>query len=185
MEENNMIRCKTTLDNNTILALSKYHHRHKKDTKRKQGFIIFLAVFVFVLSCINAYGIWMKYIGTISPIIIILRASFFLALSSIILVNAIRGGAQKTYRELKKYFEKTKTDHLDYIIDEESIQMVINSNTTVCKWSEIDIFESDDNYFYFSSKGKHTLIAKAPMAEENIKKLDELSKNARCTSVIL
>ena len=170
-----MIRTRTTLDNNTIMALTKYHHVHKKDIKRKKILVIILGIFLFIMSCINAYGIWMKYAGTLSPVMIILRASVFVILSSIILFNALKGSEHNTYRDLKKYFHKTKTEYIDYIITEESIQMIVSSNSTIHEWNSIDHFESDASYFYFSSNGRHSIIAKAPMSKDNILALEKLA----------
>ena len=173
-EDFGLIRCKTTLDNDTIMALSKYHHAHKKDVKRKKIFTIILAIFLLIISSINAYGIWMKYVGTLSTALILLRASVFVILSLIILLNVTKGSIHNTYKELKKYFKKTNVEHIDYIITDEGIQMKINDNTTSHKWEDVDYSESDDHYIYFSSNGKHTLIAKAPMAKENAAKLEEM-----------
>ena len=170
-----MIRTRTALDNNTIMALTKYHHVHKKDVKRKKKITIILGIILFIMSCINAYGIWMKYIGTLSPAIIILRSSVFVILSAIILLNALKGGERNTYRDLKKYFYKTKTEYIDYIITEEAIQMIVSSNSTTHEWNSIDHFEADDSYFYFSSKGRHSIIAKAPMSNDNILALEKLA----------
>lgn len=177
MEDYILVTCRTTLDNNSIKALAKYHFAHKKDVKRKRIITFSFGLLLLVLSIINAYGYWLKYYGTESILFILLKSSVLFLLSFIILYTGIKGSEHNLYRELKQYFKKTKTTYIDYSITEEGINMSINDTHSLCKWESISRIESDADYYYFSNDGKHSIISKKNIPEKTLLMIDTLINN--------
>lgn len=177
MEDYILITCKTTLDNHSIKALARYHFSHKKDVKRKRIITFSFGIILLLLSIINAYGYWLKYYGTESVLTILLRSSVLFLLSFIILYTGLKGSEHNLYRELKQYFAKTKTNHIDYTITEEGINIIINDTCTLCKWESINQIESDADYYYFSSNGKHSIISKKNIPNKTLLMIDTLIKD--------
>lgn len=177
MEDNILIKCKTILDNTTIKALARYHFVHKKDVKKKRILTLSFGIILLILSIINAYGYWLKYYGTASVLIILLKSSVLFLFSFIILYTGIKGSEHNLYRELKQYFQKTETRYIDYIISETGIQMNINDHSTTYTWKNINHMESDEQFYYFSSDGKHSLIAKNDLSQKEISTIDSLIQN--------
>lgn len=171
-----MIKCRTILDKKSIKALANYHFRRQKSNPGKKLFLIFVVILLTIMSIINAYGIWMKYSGTVAPVIIILRASVFVLISVSLLYTSIYGPRQNLYRELKEYFKQTDTKHIDYVIDQHGIRMNIHRKTTTNEWSSIDHIESDKKYYYFSSNEKHSIISKDSLSQEQMLCIDNLIK---------
>lgn len=171
-----MIRCRTKINNHMIKALAKYHVKHKKNAKRNRLIAISWSVILLLISLINAYGFWMKYYGTEPVFIILIKSSIFVILSIFILYMSIDGSININ-RELKKYFSKTNTSYIDYIIDENSIQLIINGKSSLYQWNQIDNFEYDDTYYYFSSNGRHSIIEKEPISFGNRERLEKFFQN--------
>lgn len=169
-----MIRCRTVLDRKTIKALAEYDIRHKPGTKRKRRLMCFLGVVLLILSLINAYGYWLKYYGIQPVFIILLKSSVFVLLSLIIIITGFKGAQHNLYRELKQYFAQINADYMDYIISENGIQLILNHHATMYQWDVIDHMESDADYYYFSSNGKHSIISKEPISSKNRQKLENL-----------
>lgn len=176
MEDYILITCRTTLDNNSIKALANYHFTHKKDAKRKRIFTFSLGLFLLALSIINAYGCWLKYHETESILTIVLKSSVLFIFSFIILFTGNNGSEHNLYRELKQYFAKTNTTYIDYAITDDGIQIIINDNHTLCNWESINRIESNENYYYFSSDGKHSIISKKEIPEKTLFMIDTLIK---------
>lgn len=171
-----MIRCRTRVNINMIKALAKYHIKHKKNAKRNRLIAISWSVILLLISLINAYGVWIKYYDTEPILIILIKSSIFVILSIFILYMSIDGSININ-RELKKYFTKTNTNYIDYIIDENSIQLIINGNSSSYHWNQIDNFECDDIYYYFSSNGRHSIIEKEPISLSNRERLEKFFQN--------
>lgn len=169
-----MIRCRTAIDNNMIKALTNYHTTTKKTGNVKQIALFILGIIFLIFSIINAYGLWQKYYGSESILLIIMRASIFIILSLFIIYSGFKGSTHKLYRELQQYFKKSGAKYIDYIIDNNGIKMKINDSVTLYEWNVIDHIESDDNFYYFSSNGKHSIIDKNPISPENISLLENL-----------
>lgn len=172
MEDNIVVKCRTILDNDSIKKLARYHFVHKKDVKKKRILTLSFGIILLMLSIINAYGYWLKYYGTESLLFILLRASVLFILSFIILYTGLKGSEHNLYHELKQYFKKTETTHIDYMISESGIKMNINEHTSSYTWKDIDHIESDDRFYYFSSDGKHSLIAKNNLSPNELSMID-------------
>lgn len=95
-----MITCRTPLTRRTIRALAAFH------AKKSPKSILISATggFLFLLSLINAYGLWMKYYGNASLLFIFSKSAVLILLSLVLLYTGIRGKTQKLYLELKDYF---------------------------------------------------------------------------------
>lgn len=169
-----MVKCRTTLDKETIKALARYHFIQKNDVKKKRVLTSVFGILLLALSIINAYGYWIKYYGTESIFSILLRSSVLFLLSFIILFTGLKGSEKNLYRELKQYFKQTQTESIDYIISEAGLQMSINENVTLYEWASIERMQSDDKFYYFSSQNKHSIISKKDLAAEDLATIDNL-----------
>lgn len=168
-----MIRCRTNITDDMIKALSKYHTNHKKNNKRNRIITIAWSIFLLLISLINAYGSWLKYHDNEPLVFILIRSSPFVIISLFVLYMSFNNHL-KINRELKRYFIQTNTKFIDYIIDENKIQLIINNNSSTYDWNVIDNIESDDTFYYFSSNGKHSIIEKKSISPDNILRLEKL-----------
>ena len=169
-----MIRCRTQLNEDAIKALTGYHIENNKKITRSKRVSFLFGLILLIISCINAYGTWMKYYGSESISIVFIKSFLFVFLSLFILFTAVRGRERNLSRDLKKYFSQTDTTYIDYIISEEGIKLIVNDKGTMFEWNVIDHMESDDRYYYFSSKGRHSIIAKEPVSSKNLEIIDRL-----------
>ena len=174
----NAIECRTLLTSKNVRALAKYHTKNKKDNKRKSRFIFLLGVFLLIVSIINSYGLWMKYLEIKSISYIILKSSVLYILSFVILHTSIWGSTQKLYIELNNYFSRQKAKFIDYTISEEGITLTLVNNSTLYNWNSISMIESDNNYYYFTCDGKCSIIDKKDMSSVSLQAFELLiSKN--------
>lgn len=172
-----MITCRTTINNNSIKALANYHFSQKKEKKSKRIATFVFGLFLLLLSTINAYGCWLKYHETESFLTIVLKSSVLFLFSFIILYTGIKGSEHNLYRELKQYFKKTNTKYIDYKLSDDGIHIIINDNLTLCNWESISRIESDENYYFFSSDEKHSIISKKEIPEKTLLMIDTLIKD--------
>ena len=168
-----MVCCRTNVTNNMIQSLAKYHLKHKKNAKRNRVISISWSIVLLLISLINAYGHWMKSFGTEPIFTLLIKSSLFVILSIAILCMSISGSINLT-RELSLYFTKTNTKFFDYIIDDKGIQLIINGNSFLYYWTQIDHIESDDTYFYFSCGEKHSIIDKKTISSTNLERIEKL-----------
>lgn len=173
-----MIRCKTEFTDEVIDALTQYHVENSNKTRKRKNTVLFCGIFLLIISCINAYGIWMKNYGTEPTISIISRASVHIILSLTFIFAGIKSTARNLRRELKKYFKAVKTRFLDYVITEEGIELSTDGAKSMYHWYEIDHVESDDKYYYFSCGGKHSIIAKEGVLPRDREQLECLFQKA-------
>ena len=173
-----MIRCKTEFTDEVIDALAQYHVDNSKRTKKRKNTILFCGIFLLIISCINAYGIWMKNFGTEPVISIISRASLYIIFSLIFVFAGLKSTKHNLKRELKKYFKAVKTRFLDYVITEEGIELSTDGAKSMYHWYAIDNVESDDKYYYFSCEGKHSIIAKDGVLKRDRAELERLFQKA-------
>lgn len=171
-----MIQCRTIINNKVIKSLANYHSIIQKSSKKKQISLFILGIIFLIFSTINAFGLWQKYYGSESIPVIIIRSSIFILLSVFIIYSSIKGSTYKLSHELKQYFKKNGIDYIDYIINNDGIKMIINNNITTYKWNVIEHIKSDDNFYYFSSNGKHSIIDKKTISPENISLFENLIK---------
>mgnify|MGYP003294077189 CR=1 FL=1 len=171
-----MIVCSTDLSKKNIKALAKYHTSKTKTRSKKRVLTAVFGIFVFVVSLINAYGIWLKYSETESVIYILSKSSLLFILSLIIIHTSIWGAARKLYLDLNKYFTGFQASSIDYVITDEGIKMTITKNTTFYEWSVIDNIEADNNYYFFTCNGKHSIIDKNSLTSNDILMFEDLIK---------
>ena len=180
-----MIKCKTKINKKTIKALAKYHMTKQKKSKSKKIFMLIVSILLVVLSIISTYGYWQKYY--VQPLalgqepaaiwFIVLRSSVFILFSFIIILSNTKGTEHALYKELKKYFKQTGTYYLEYAISKEGIRLKTNDTATMYEWNTIERMHSDDTYYYFTSGGKHSIIAKASISEDDMQLMDEMMKS--------
>lgn len=168
-----MFTCTTPIHNKSLNALAHYHLHKQKPNPKKRFFSICLGVFLTLLCILNTYGYWLKYQQT-GEILTLLRSSVLILLSAIIIFTNLIGPRHRLYQELKHYFASTNTTCIDYAISADGIQMTINGNTMKYDWDSIETLESDSNFFYFTSSGKHSLIAKETLTAEQTAHLEKL-----------
>ena len=172
-----MVRCRTELDENTMRALVNNHVSHSIEIKRKKNLFYFLGLILVVMSVYTSYSNWRTYYGTESILSILAMPLIYVVLSVAVFITAQKGMEYRLYKELKKFFDNANIKYIDYVISENGIRININGNATSYKWDEIDDMSSDDNYYYFSSKGKYNVIAKSGISAKNIEVMEELIKN--------
>lgn len=171
-----MIRCRTNITDNLIKSLAKYHTKNKKNARRNKILAIIWALILLTISLINAYGYWKHYDGHESVFSVIIKSSIFVIISIFILYMSI-DGSHNIYRKLKQFFTQTNTTFLDYIITEEGLQLIMNGKSSMYHWAQIDNFEYDETYYYFSSNGRHSIIEKEPISPGNRERLENLFEN--------
>lgn len=181
-----MIECRTFLTNKNIRALAKYHTKKAPKNKRKSILIFLLGIFLLVISIVNSYGLWLKYHEIKPYIYIIIKSSVLYMLSFVILYTSIWGTTQKLYVELNNYFEKLGAEFIDYTISDNGINLIITKNSTLYDWKSITLIESDDNFYYFTCHGKHSIIDKKNMNSDvqNIFQQMILEKKLNSTNYI-
>ena len=172
-----MIRCKTELDKDAMQALTRYHAAHSFVIQRRKNLFTILGVVLIILAVYSAVDGWKNYYGTESLLVIFGMPLVFAALSAAVFITRQKGMEYSLYRELKKYFEKTDIKYIDYVISESGIRINIKGNGTTYTWDMIDEFESDDKYYYFSSKDKYNIIFKESITEKNKELFESLIKN--------
>ena len=174
-----MISCRTQIDSRMVRALADYHIKTKKGSKKNRIMVFSFGIVALILSLINAYGYWKLYYGSAPFFTIALKSSLFVIFSTIILVSAIRGNGPKLAKELARYFAETKTEHLDYVISDKGILMKMNDQETMYSWASINRMEADENYYYFSSNNKHSIITKDGLGAYDITQIDRWMKQIR------
>ena len=190
-----MIKCKTKINKKTIKALAKYHMTKQTKSKSKKIFMLIVSVLLVVLSIISTYGYWQKYY--VQPLalgqepatiwFIVLRSSVFILFSFIIILSNTKGTEHSLYKELKKYFKQTGTYYLEYAISKEGIRLKTNDTATMYEWNVIDWMESDNNFYYFTSNQKHSIIAKEDISNDShtlIEKWMESTKNQENSALV-
>ena len=171
-----MITCRTPLTRRTIRALAAFHAKKSP----KSILISVTGGCLFLLSLINAFGLWMKYYGNASLLFIFSKSAVLILLSLVLLYTGIRGKTQKLYLELKGYFSETKSEYIDYIISDTGITMILNGNQSFYPWDTVESMESDSRYFYFTCSGRHILIDKSSFSQEDESILKRYAKDS-CT----
>ena len=133
-------------------------------------------VFLFAMSMINAYGLWMKYHGTMPAAMILLRASILLLLSVFTVLAGIDGPERKIYLKLKDYFSAMKVKTIDYQITDDGIHLMIGDADLFYQWSRIEYIKFDRKFFYFTSGGRHSIIDKKSLNGDDTASFERLMK---------
>ena len=169
-----MTKYKTELSKKTIKALAKYHVQNSGQIKKKQVWGYVGAILVLCYSLVNAYGLYLKYEG--APIFL-LKSSVYLFITFLLFFTTAKGSQRNLERELKQYFSQTKTTYLEYTISKEGIQMIATGHTTMYEWAEIERIKSDNTYYYFTSRGKHSIIAKELISGKDRKLMEDMMES--------
>ena len=173
-----MERCRTEINKKTIKALSKYHVANSGSVKKKKKWGYLGATLVLTYSILAISGLFKGYAILQGDVwSFFLKSLPCLYCVFIFFLTAARGSQHNLERELKEYFEQNGTRYLEYDILKNGIRMIMNSKATMYEWNTIERMHSDDTYYYFTSGGKHSIIAKASISEDDMQLMDEMMKS--------
>ena len=173
-----MERCRTEINKETIKALSKYHVANSGTVKKKKKWGYLGATLVLLYSILVAVGLFIGYVIRQGDVLtFFLKSIPYLFCTFIFFLTAARGKQHTLEKELKEYFEQMGTRYLEYDILQNGIRMIMNSKATMYEWNTIERMYSDDTYYYFTSGGKHSIIAKEAVSEEDKELMDEMMKS--------
>ena len=174
-----MINSQTSITKQSIKALAKYHvkEQNSKSYKLKKRLLISVfGVFIFVMSLLNAYGLWMKYHESVPTIQILFRSSILLLLSFFMILTGVNGPERGMYLKLKDYFSETKAKTIDYQVSDDGIHLIMNGTDIFYNWDSIEYIKFDHRFFYFTSGGKHGIMDKNSIDEEDTVSFERMIK---------
>lgn len=171
-----MIKNKTDITNQSVKALARYYVKEQHAKSKKRMLIAAFGVFLFVMSMINAYGLWMKYHESMPAAMILLRSSILLVLSIFMILTGVDGPERNMYLKLKDYFSEIKAKTIDYQISDDGIHLIINGTDLFYEWDCIEHIKFDSKFFYFTSGGKHSIINRKSLDEDDTALFERLIK---------